>query len=123
MWMPCDTSFKAIKLEKIYMVNDHYEIEAEKRFLTATTDHITKDNGWYEEEEFEVYLAITPNEIDPHEVGQGSVTRRPILDEEFTRRIEYQDLIMDIQEEGTVYSIKAASSPEYEKVPEDLKEK
>ncbi|CAG8819682.1 20678_t:CDS:2, partial [Gigaspora rosea] len=33
---------------------------------------------------------------------QGNVTRRPILDKEFARRMEYQDLIIDVvMESGT----------------------
>ncbi|CAG8629345.1 9644_t:CDS:2 [Gigaspora rosea] len=73
---------EVINLEEIYVVNDHWEIEAEERFLTATADHITKGNGWYEEEEFE-----------------------PILDEGFARMIEYQDLIMDVvMESGVGYN-------------------
>ncbi|RIB28159.1 hypothetical protein C2G38_2158718 [Gigaspora rosea] len=52
MWTLCDTSPEVMNLEEIYMVNDHWEIEAEERFLTATTDHITNGNGWYEEEDF-----------------------------------------------------------------------
>ncbi|CAG8450033.1 3577_t:CDS:2 [Gigaspora rosea] len=88
---------------------------------TTSTDEKTGRNGWYEEEEFEVYLAITPNEIDSQEAGampqdptttqsnsiedQANATRRPILDEGFARRMEYQDLIMDVvMESGMGYN-------------------
>ncbi|CAG8631168.1 3677_t:CDS:2 [Gigaspora rosea] len=78
MWTLCDTSPEVMNLEEIYMVNDHWEIEAEERFLTATTDHITNGNGWYEEEDFKVYLAITPDETDFHETkDQGHTTEDP----------------------------------------------
>ncbi|RIB23864.1 hypothetical protein C2G38_2170110 [Gigaspora rosea] len=106
----------------------------------TAANHITEGNGWYEEEEFEVYLAITPNEIDSQEAGampqdptttqsnsiedQANATRRPILDEGFARRMEYQDLIMDVvmESEGGAECmvVEEALRPEYKEVLEDL---
>lgn len=57
-WPPQDEGSEPINLEKEYAVDDHWEIEAEEKFLIATSDNITKGNGWYENEEFEVYLVV-----------------------------------------------------------------
>ncbi|CAG8515383.1 7216_t:CDS:2 [Gigaspora rosea] len=154
-WTPRDPGHDHMTPDEVYEVNDHWEIEAEERFLTAPSDHITRGNGWYEKEEFEVYLALSSTETDPHEASdappdptltqnnvvkdQSNISRSPILDEEFFRRMEYQDLIMDVvmksgvghawpnvepetsqQVGGTGYLIEEALRPVYEKVLEDL---
>ncbi|CAG8511152.1 3161_t:CDS:10, partial [Gigaspora rosea] len=122
---------ESMNLEEMYIVDDHWEIEAEERYLTATANHVTKGNRWYEEEEFEVYLAIAPNKTDPNETNaaprdptlnqsgaekdQDNVTRRPILDKGFARRMEYQDLIIDMQEGGAgCIVVEEDLKPEYE---------
>ncbi|RIB20133.1 hypothetical protein C2G38_2180105 [Gigaspora rosea] len=136
-WTPHNTGPEAMNLEEMYIVDDHWEIEAEERYLTATANHVTKGNRWYEEEEFEVYLAIAPNKTDPNETNaaprdptlnqsgaekdQDNVTRRPILDKGFARRMEYQDLIIDMQEGGAgCIVVEEDLKPEYEEVPEEL---
>ncbi|CAG8740123.1 6580_t:CDS:2, partial [Cetraspora pellucida] len=51
-------------MEESCMVDDHFEIEGEERFLTATADKHTLRNGWYEEEEVEAFLATFWNELE-----------------------------------------------------------
>ncbi|CAG8528423.1 17539_t:CDS:10, partial [Gigaspora rosea] len=100
------------------------------------------NSSWYEEEEFEVYLALSSTETDPYEASdsppdptltqndamkdQYNISQRPILDEEFFRRMEYQDLIMNVVIEDTAarerrrIPNRKALKPKYEEVLEDL---
>ncbi|CAG8586083.1 16499_t:CDS:2, partial [Gigaspora rosea] len=119
-----------------YYWNEHGRKEREHQFRSYEPGRDVHGNGWYEEEEFEVYLAITPNETDPHETGavpqdptstqnsvvedQRNVIRRPILDEgndwETGGDRPNAEPEEPQQEKGAESLVERASRPEYEEI-------
>ncbi|CAG8640646.1 14582_t:CDS:2, partial [Cetraspora pellucida] len=71
--------------EGAYIIGEHFEIEAEERFLTTTMDEHTTKNRWYEEEEVEAFLATIWDEleIDKKLNGKEPITNSDTDDGQF----------------------------------------
>ncbi|CAG8616405.1 13211_t:CDS:2, partial [Cetraspora pellucida] len=87
-----------------YIVDDHFEIEAEERFLTATADDYTMRNKWYEEEEEVRYQMILESVIlETFDIGEP-----PLNDEKEGNKNELEALRLEKNDD---YVIANTSGP------------